>query len=56
LLQSGVRPDAATTTILFIDLVGSTDLMQRAGDEMRQLIGAHARLVRAKPAIFRLTG
>jgi class 3 adenylate cyclase len=38
---------AATTTILFSDLVGSTELMQRAGDEDAQRIfKAHYQLLR----------
>ncbi len=40
-------PASATTTILFTDLVGSTDLLQRAGDERAQKIfQAHYRLLR----------
>jgi class 3 adenylate cyclase len=38
---------AATTTILFTDLVGSTELMQQAGDERAQrTFQAHYRLLR----------
>ncbi|MEX2245332.1 MAG: AAA family ATPase [Dehalococcoidia bacterium] len=41
------EPRAATTTILFTDLVNSTELLQRAGDEQAQRIfGAHHRLLR----------
>ena len=37
----------ATTTILFTDLVGSTELLQRAGDEQAQRVfKAHHRLLR----------
>ena len=38
---------AKTVTILFTDLVGSTELLQRAGDEQAQRIfKAHHRLLR----------
>jgi class 3 adenylate cyclase len=32
------EPDAAITTILFTDLVGSTELLQQVGDEQGQRI------------------
>ena len=39
------EPRAAITTILFTDLVNSTELMQRVGDETAQgLFQAHHRL------------
>jgi hypothetical protein len=46
--SSGLTPErAATTTILFSDLVGSTELMQRAGDDDAQRIfKAHYQLLR----------
>ncbi len=41
------RPAASTVTILFTDLVSSTELLQRAGDENAQKIfQAHYRLLR----------
>ena len=50
---TGVRPrpepDRVLATVLFTDLVGSTELLARIGDERwRALLGEHHRLVRAE--------
>jgi len=45
--------DRVLATVLFTDLVGSTELLARIGDERwRALLGAHHRLVRAEFARF----
>jgi class 3 adenylate cyclase len=45
-MASAVSTQSAVTTILFTDLVGSTELMQRVGDESAQeLLGEHHRLL-----------
>src|SRR5438552_12009901 len=54
---TGVRPrpepDRVLATVLFTDLVGSTELLARIGDERwRGLLGEHHRLVRAEFARF----
>lgn len=54
---TGVRhapdTDRALATLLFTDLVGSTELLARIGDERwRALLGQHHRLVRAEFARF----
>jgi pimeloyl-ACP methyl ester carboxylesterase len=54
---TGVRPrpepDRVLATVLFTDLVGSTELLARIGDQRwRALLGEHHRLVRAELARF----
>lgn len=49
-----VEPDRVLATVLFTDIVGSTDLAARLGDRRwRELIEAHNRLFRAELARFR---
>jgi class 3 adenylate cyclase len=45
---AGVERDTGTRTVLFTDIVGSTDLTQRFGDDAAmELVKAHDRIVRA---------